>query len=162
MSLRAGQRESGYLAASASVSRIVRGRSRCHGSAELAKIRSVSEWKSATALAALAALAISILAVVFSFLLAVFLFPPTLFLSLSLSLSLLFLRIPHVRTHVQATTCTCRMPPVYPTRGIATEMNRYGARGDGIVCHSSLSSPISRQFHVVHKLSPSRARARTA
>jgi len=90
MSLRAGQRESGYLAASASVSRIVRGRSRCHGSAELAKIRSVSEWKSATALAALAALAISILAVVFSFLLAVFLFPPTLFLSLSLSLSLFF------------------------------------------------------------------------
>lgn len=25
-------------------------------------------------------------------------------------------------------------------------------------CHSSLSSPISQQFHVVHKLSPSRAR----
>lgn len=30
--------------------------------------------------------------------------------------------------------------------------------GTEVVCHSSFSSPISWQFHVVHKLSPSRAR----
>lgn len=38
---------------------------------------------------------------------------------------------------------------------IATEV---GHEETGAVCHSSLSSPISRQFHVVHKLSSSRAR----
>lgn len=43
------------------------------------------------------------------------------------------------------------------TSGIATEANAED-EGTEIVCHSSLSSPISWQFHVVHKLSPSRAR----
>jgi len=41
---------------------------------------------------------------------------------------------------------------------IATEVGRCGARGETkVACYSSLSSPISQQFHVVHKLSPSRA-----
>lgn len=49
---------------------------------------------------------------------------------------------------------------------IVTVAGRYGTReyeggrGDGVVvCHSSLSSPISWQFRVVHKLSPLCARA---
>lgn len=46
---------------------------------------------------------------------------------------------------------SCRIP------GIATEADAKD-EGTEIVCHSSLSSPISWQFHVVHKLSPSRAR----
>jgi len=150
MSLRAGQRESGYLAASALCIRVSR-ISPEYPKTRSSEFRASSQKSEAYPNGNQQSTLPSSLRDFRSLANAVFLFLSTPFLSLP------FLRKPLARPN----TCTSEHLPLFSlSRGIATEMSRYGARGDGIVCRSSLSSPISRQFHVVHKLSPARARAR--
>lgn len=80
------------------------------------------------------------------------------FLSFSLSISpshFSSYAVPAFKQHLRANAFPNTSLPSHS--GIATKADAE-YEGTEVVCHSSLSSPISWQFHVVHKLSPSRAR----
>lgn len=85
-----------------------------------------------------------------SFLFAVFL--PILF-----SFHISFSFFPASYSRIQTASTSERFSEYFPLAPRHCNRGRCRARRD-VVCHSSLSSPISWQFHVVHKLSPSRAR----
>lgn len=95
--------------------------------------------------------------------LCLFLFPslplPPFRRHLSSSLSLPFFLACCSRSLGTPTRALSRAPPHRRwQRGPSEPGADTGQEEARVVCHSSLSSPISRQFHVVHKLSPSRAR----